>query len=86
MVVDEADRMLDMGFEPDLRQIFLQEDLPDRSVRQSLMFSATFPSHVQKIARAFLRSDHAHVTVGTVCFLKCHSYLLSKDWDGQLEH
>ena len=42
LVLDEADRMLDMGFEPQLRRIVEQADLPATPNRQTLMFSATF--------------------------------------------
>ena len=41
LVLDEADRMLDMGFEPQLRKIVEQSDLPSRTARQTLLFSAT---------------------------------------------
>ena len=51
LVLDEADRILDLGFADELSQILLM--LPDE--RQNLLFSATFPEKMESIARDFLR-------------------------------
>jgi ATP-dependent RNA helicase DeaD len=66
LIFDEADRMMSMGFYPDMRQI--QSYLPDSSIN-SYMFSATFPPHVLNLANRFLRQpgflslshDNVHV-------------------------
>mmetsp|Transcript_33885 Transcript_33885/g.48126 ORF Transcript_33885/g.48126 Transcript_33885/m.48126 type:complete len:249 (+) Transcript_33885:1148-1894(+) len=59
--MDEADRMLDMGFEPQLRKICSQIR-PDRQV---LMWSATWPKEVMNLARDYL-NDFYQVTVGSL--------------------
>ncbi|CAN6829133.1 unnamed protein product [Brassica oleracea] len=54
LALDEADRMMDMGFEPQIRKIVEQMDMPPRGVRQTMLFSATFPREIQRLASDFL--------------------------------
>ncbi len=54
LVIDEADRLFDMGFLPDLRDIVRQ--MPDREHRQSMLFSATLNKLSQRVAQAYLNA------------------------------
>ncbi|XP_037429869.1 DEAD-box ATP-dependent RNA helicase 52C-like [Triticum dicoccoides] len=65
LALDEADRMLDMGFEPQVRRIVEQMDMPPRGVRQTLLFSATFPGEIQRMASDFLE-NYIFLAVGRV--------------------
>ena len=74
LVLDEADRMMDMGFWPDVQRIV--GTLPTE--RQTLLFSATLPDEIMKLAKAIVR-DAKHIQVGRAGGRRRRSRTRSRD-------
>ena len=55
LIVDEADKMLDLGFEPELQRLLGDGQLPAAPRRQTVMLSATLPAPVRQLVQGLLR-------------------------------
>ncbi|KAA8895984.1 P-loop containing nucleoside triphosphate hydrolase protein [Sphaerosporella brunnea] len=66
IVVDEADEMLDLGFEPQIRKILEVSDCNQDDDKQVMMFSATFQKPIRKLASDFLADDFVQIKVGRI--------------------
>ncbi|XP_049318408.1 ATP-dependent RNA helicase vasa isoform X6 [Bactrocera dorsalis] len=65
VVLDEADRMMDMGFKDNVNTLMNHPTMRPMDERQNLMFSATFPEEIQRLAGAYL-SNYIFITIGVV--------------------
>ena len=63
LIIDYADQMLNMGFLPDTRKLMNDMGMPPKHEHQTLMFTATFPVEIQRLAHKML-NDYIFVMTG----------------------
>lgn len=76
LIMDECDRLLDMGFMPDVRRIMAT--VPPPGARQTLLFSATVPDTVKQVSREALTPSHAFVSTVPKNAVATHEIVLQE--------
>ena len=68
LIIDESDRMLDMGFEAQMNEIILNKNMTEKNKRLNLMFSATITKHVSNLSKKYMNNDCYLITTSkSIC-------------------